>query len=866
MTSSGQHDDSIVRFLHLLGYENDLLARDFPVWTGQRVIDVEVVAFGQQPADMRSSTILGSRVNGASREDILDAARALACPAAVIGNRDEYELWAVGGTSGAATERVATTSVAGLAPLADEYRQSLRSEALLAAKQTGRQMTLFPVDIELLDRARSSTGQSLATLVEAAMSTVLQALPADATPNEREVAWRHASMLTVSAMAALVVRDKFQLEARGYDIFRAANERFPTQFTAPDSAAFHGAEFLLTQLISLLGENVNYRGLDPSVVSHVYEDAVVHRALKLELGIYYTPPGLADRLTKAVPFEEISPEERSILDPTCGSGTLLLAGHDRLSALAPARWDPRRRNSLLETQILGFDKDPFAAELARLSMFIHSLPDGPRWSVRVQDSLELSLRDSDRPSVVLANPPWGDRRRPGEHREQHANEFIDWALRNVRPGGFVGLILPVSWLASVSSRSSRRAMREHADVFEVWRLPEGVFGSGAMAPAIVLAQAKLPTRKTWLYKRVIDGESWSRFLKDGVADTAIVAASQQVAEAPFLASAFDAWFSAGTIASVLGERAHVYSSPVPLPPADERGGSGSFRWLRYFGRVPAYGRVKLEHTIAVEYPDDFSRRGLGLATVLRAAKVVISGKRAAQSPWRLKVALDELGVIPRESANFVVPNDNTAEERFAILSLMASRFASAWIDANAPFMAISPEILNSLPIPTSTESWQALATLGQELVARVDSGDGSRTSRQICREIDEVVETNINLPADTRHQLDRLFAGRPSPDGSVRYDDVGTEQPVYTSSISQFGAVLESRPGSLLLWVPGITPTNGQWMSAPNRFLGWHCVAGATFDVAGPLEDLNQALFSFQRLSYQVAEGESGLPALEPTP
>jgi hypothetical protein len=69
--------------------------------------------------------------------------------------------------------------------------------------------------------------------------------------------------------------------------------------------------------------------------------------------------------------------------------------------------------------------------------------------------------------------------------------------------------------------------------------------------------------------------------------------------------------------------------------------------------------------------------------------------------------------------------------------------------------------------------------------------------------------------------------------------------------VRTFGAVLgiEAR-GRIRLWVPGLTPDEGTVRPVPRRFLGWHCVEGATFDVEvdGSLDD---ARFTFQLRSYQ---------------
>jgi hypothetical protein len=319
--------------------------------------------------------------------------------------------------------------------------------------------------------------------------------------------------------------------------------------------------------------------------------------------------------------------------------------------------------------------------------------------------------------------------------------------------------------------------------------------------------------------------------------------------------------SVGGIATTFRVVANVLSSPVPEPPASQRGGVGSDRWLKYANRVEAYGQVALEDTTPVRYPDEFSRRGPGLAPTLRAPKVLVSAKRSVQSPWRLKPVIDELGVVPRETMHMVVPRENSPENRRGLLAFLASRHASAWIDAYGPILTISPDLILSIPTrEPEHESWTALRQLGAALI-------DNRSERRLVdtlRNIDEVVEDSLNLPESIRIRLSSLFAGRADAAGVVRYGNTDSRPPSGLP-VERFGAVLDEAPGKLLIWVPGSTPEGGIWTEPPNRFLGWHCVPDATFDVVGPIGDLLESRFAYQRVAY-LGRREEGLNSPEPWP
>lgn len=123
-----------------------------------------------------------------------------------------------------------------------------------------------------------------------------------------------------------------------------------------------------------------------------------------DLASYYTPVELTDLLlartldpliehTVANAGDDPGTQaaailDLKILDPACGSAAILIGALDRLAyAVARARTDPHEpkdtdlahaRRDVLQRCIFGAEKDPFAAELAKVALWIHCVvPDQP---------------------------------------------------------------------------------------------------------------------------------------------------------------------------------------------------------------------------------------------------------------------------------------------------------------------------------------------------------------------------------------------------------------------------------------------------------------------------------------------------------
>jgi len=667
-----------------------------------------------------------------------------------------------------------------------------------------------------------------------------------------------ASRIVIGALAALMVRDKFDLSVTGSELFVAARQHFPGYFDwleRLDSIS----EDRLVELLRILGEGVNYEGLDPSVVSEVYERAVVSQSERLRLGIFYTPPDLARQVAAHVPFEEISPEDRIVLDPACGSGTLLLAAHDRLQALAPAIWDPEARHRYLVSHLVGYDTDQFAVEIARLSLLLNALPAGNSWQVDRRDALRAPI-PSRRPTVVMSNPPWQDVRSRQGVRKQVADDFLQRMLNFVKPGGYIAVVLPAAWLSSDVSSTTRQVVQERADIFEVWRFPEGVFGGASLAPCVVFAQVRPRTDRPWVFRRVLSREGIARFYETGTGEEQFLAHSDRAARAGTLLRGplDEAWELLGSLPR-LRSFATVQAGPIPEPPVADRGGKGDFQLLRRAGDSPAFGEAPEDALVRVRFPEDFHRAGTHSGSIFRRPKLLVSAKRSTVNPWRLKVGIDRRGIIPRESLYMVIPSTEAEDSLYALMAILGSAVASCWIDSYGTKMAVDADLLGDLPIPKRGRVWKDLARAGRSMLwARTN---GHLELSFLTRAMDQLVAQAYGLSRDVMERLERHFEGFTAPEGGQRYrtndlaeakaSELVEARTRNGPEIRRFGAVLDVEEDCLRLWVPGTTDDDGNLFQLPERFLGWHCQPEATFEVSTVDGDLQTARYYFQQLSYQ---------------
>jgi hypothetical protein len=180
-------------------------------------------------------------------------------------------------------------------------------------------------------------------------------------------------------------------------------------------------------------------------------------------GAYRTPTALADLLAGLVPD---SPAR--VLDPACGSGTLLTA-----AAARGAR------------ELYGQDSLPVQARRTAVGLTL-TADDGTHVTVRTGDSLRADAFPDLTVDAVLCNPPYGDRDWGHDElaydarwaygfppRAESELAWVQHALAHLEPGGHAVLLLPPATASRSSGRRIRSELIRSGALRAVASLPPG---------------------------------------------------------------------------------------------------------------------------------------------------------------------------------------------------------------------------------------------------------------------------------------------------------------------------------------------------------------------------------------------------------
>src|SRR6266487_407999 len=263
-------------------------------------------------------------------------------------------------------------------------------------------------------------------------------------------------------------------------LIKEAQARFPNYFQEHLFNQYYEAAEKAYEVLRL----IRYSGFVPDMLSRVYT-AAYSKEQRKKLGRFDTPLYLTRRIWENIPVEFLPPNKRFVVDMTCGWGSFLISGHERLSNLSDTQTSLRR-------YIRGNDIDLFTARLAGLGLLLSTSEDS--WHIDHENVLEWSWLDSHRPNIIVGNPPFGGNRKSltdKETRYQEADKFLERAIKSLAPNGYLAMLMPSSFIGAEASPELRKLLLENCDVLELWDLPTEVFPPDvAVQTVVVFAQKK----------------------------------------------------------------------------------------------------------------------------------------------------------------------------------------------------------------------------------------------------------------------------------------------------------------------------------------------------------------------------------------
>ncbi len=316
------------------------------------------------------------------------------------------------------------------------------------------------------------------------------------------------------------------LEERITPLFEEVKDRYPYIFE-PDE----GIKLNLRVLAYIVSELQRYSLLNTQtdVKGQAYEE-LVGANLRGDRGEFFTPRNVCDMAVQMI--LSLLPDQRlaslKVLDCCCGTGGFLVsvinAMREKIAGFEKSKGGSNdeirnrinvRVKELAERNLFGMDINPFLVRTTQMNLVMHG--DGSA-NVFQGDSLAASGEWEDESArqkvregmfdIVITNPPFGGQAQiddphilsryelPGLESKDPRNLmpseqlFVEGALRYVRPGGYLAIVLPRSILNNPGLQFIRRWLLQNTRILASVDLPKETFaeGGGVPNPSVLIAQ------------------------------------------------------------------------------------------------------------------------------------------------------------------------------------------------------------------------------------------------------------------------------------------------------------------------------------------------------------------------------------------
>jgi len=522
-------------------------------------------------------------------------------------------------------------------------------------------------------------------------------------------------------------------------------------------------------------------------LSYVYENTLISKAMRVQLGIHSTPSYLVDYIVwRLAPWiEEIVPERRHVVEPACGYPAFLVSAMRLLKDLHPVS----ASQQYLRQHLHGIDLDDFALELARLALTLADIPNPDGWDVR-QDDMFMSdtlERLADKAMVLLANPPFENFKQTD--RDHYARqgvihtylnktaELLHRVLHRLHPGAVFGVVIPQGLLQSKNTSDLRALIAREFEIAEICLFADNICMFSDMESAVLLGRklsqpGKVVGRVRYRRVREPDTERFKRFYtattERWLPQTRFIASAHTSFQVPELEEVWEWCRHLPPLARFVEIDKGLEYKGKDLP-ADAQ----TISHFHFPGAVRGFARMTSDLRIDSQPPEIWmsvnpmviSRPRTGTTTGV--PQILLNYARVSRLPWRLKAIIDREGHAVTSRFLTLRPLTESCPLEF-LWGLCNSPFANAYVYTHTEKRDVLTGMIRAMPVPHTSDSkiqrvveavhkyFEVVAPSEREgLTPAFDQN----TACRLLQHVDAEILRLYGLPPRLERQLLDLFSG-----------------------------------------------------------------------------------------------------------
>ena len=765
--------DSISGPLRGCGYRTDLLRSDFSFGDGRVV---PLVGFAQAPTDSRSACVAVLSTTNGSRLAVEDC-KPLGAPLVFVCSQNALQWWKQGAKAPEFLENIPANEV-------DQFFQRHREEfspgAVYRAKTWGRFQTAYQlsfVDLGLMALVEEEVGKFLGELIERNVSALKGRLGWTRVTDDQG---RWLLQTVFWLVSGKILRDK---QVAGFkdlnlneveEVFHRVANHYGTKPLAAGSArkleALRESARTISQFSSLVLTTTES-------LAHVYENTLISKETRLSLSTHRTPSFLVDYVLGNLAdwIKEIPADQRSVFEPACGHAAFLVSAMRLLTEMLPPDKEiPSRRGPYLRSRLHGNDIDPFALELARLSLTLTDIPNPDGWDLKPQDMfLDNRLAEQAKGNtILLANPPFDNFAPQEQHFYRDRNsqvrflnksaEMLWRTLPQLPQGGVFGVVLPQTFLHSNNAKDLRELLIREYELREICLFPDKVFPFSGAESAVLVGRRKKVTGRTHVRYRRVREREFQSFRSEYAASTTRTVSQSRFSHdesfslrVPDLEEVWNACGDKPTLGDVAalakGLDYHAQLPPGRTTYSEQRFPGGHLGFVRF-------GHNLQVHELPERYWMNLDRSVISSArsgTTVGTPQVLLNYAPASRGPWRLKALIDKQG-HPVTSRFIPVRPTVPSYSIETLWALLNSPVANAYVFSHLGKRDNLVGDVRKIPLPKE-KSFEGVDRAATAYLEAAWSKADSATLQKLLLRVDCDVLRLYSLPLELEQSLLAVF-------------------------------------------------------------------------------------------------------------
>jgi hypothetical protein len=769
--------EAIATAARATGYRAEALVRNYAfadVLSSSKPRRVPLAIFTHTPPSYRSAAlgvVFGARNNAVQ---LVRDHRALGAPLLIVVDDNDLSVWQVRSTEPPRVVERATLD--DVSELFARNQQAWNPDAIHRAKSIGaveKKFQLDFVDLGLLPAIEGEIHTKLDRLLVDTLDVARKAF------GGREFDARLLFRVVFRLLAAKVLQDRGHPHTRSWDDSDLSSimegiQAYYSLTTMP--AISRRAQASFEAVWDCLRQGISFSNISADDLAFVYENTLVTPEARKLFGTHSTPRQVAEYVVQRLELHRYELNGIRIYEPFAGAGIFLVSALRHLRDLLPISWTDQQRHKFLIKHLAGDEIDPFACEVACLSLILADYPNHNGWHISEVDLFAADTLKSriQQHNVILCNPPFeaftlAERARYSSAQPPYSKPIaVLSAALEAKPLA-LGFVLPRSFILDKQFTQQRRRVEALYGSVELVELPDRTFEASVVESSLLIAtdfRAKPATKITLRSTEVADRDRVA-FLRTGKT-TNRRTQERSVSDSPTgdlwvspLALLWDYLKGYPCLSSYLSPRWGLQWRYKQTDAFSEKRRPGFRRGL---GQARHLRQFVIPKTVWLDYREEKVRRGFDQRW--NQPKLIINEGRLSRGPWRIAASLDLDGLLYSQQYFGLWPTaELSQEDLLALTGVLNGPLANAFIAVHSPAKGIRANAVGSIPIPRSIP--KQLGALVNEYMQRVTSQElfkgNDAELEQLLDQIDALVLQAYDLPPRLERDLLDYFAGAARP-------------------------------------------------------------------------------------------------------